>query len=82
MTATNAEYRESEDDFGLFCSEVLNTSDPDAITPAGDVFTRYCDWATRYRMNPMHLTAFGRRMAARFTKLRTKSGIIYQGVKF
>ena len=83
VTATNAEYRESEDDFGLFCSEVFDTTDnPDTKIRAGDAYTRYCDWAIRYRMSPMSLTAFGRRMSAKYAKADDEKGKYYRFVVF
>lgn len=75
------EYREAEDDFGMFVSEALDTSFPAAKIASSVAFVCYSDWAIKYKMPVMSRTAFGRRMGSRFQKERTNSGIVYTGVK-
>ena len=77
----NTEYRQAEDDFGLFCSEALDTSVPGALTRSSVLYLAYRSWAQENGYSVMSGTAFGRRMSLRHPKFRLNNGFHYQGVQ-
>ena len=78
--ATNA-YREGEDKLLLFTQECCIEAE-EAYVQAATLFAAYCDWYKFKRFDDqcMNGTVFGEEMAKRFSKKRTKIGIIYQGI--
>jgi putative DNA primase/helicase len=82
VLAATEDYRAESDVLGAFladCCVVLEH----ASVRAGDLYRTYREWAERqgYRERDMlSQTAFGRRLAERFTKTRDGTGIVYRGL--
>jgi len=73
-------YRESEDDFGLFCQERIKET-PDQSTLAKDIYNDYQKWITGYGFKDMGFNAFGRAMGTRYEKIKKSGQITYVGIK-
>ena len=76
-----SDYRESEDDFGLFCEENILPTSLAIETPARELYGRYRAWAEGNGFFPFASTTFGRKMAAKkYAKKKTNGGIVYPGI--
>jgi len=75
------DYRESEDDFGLFCEENITPASPTTETTAKELYGRYRTWAEGNGFPPFSSSTFGRKMAAKkYVKKKTNRGIVYPGI--
>lgn len=77
-----ATYKQESDPLSDFVSGCCREH-PDEWTAAGELYRRYTQWADdvglRHR-EIMTSTTFGRRMAERYAKAATRTGIVYHGV--
>lgn len=77
------EYRTDSDPIADFVAEFCE-SDVTAVTRASELFEAYGKWADSQRLSRLerlNANDFGKRLAERFTKKRTNTGAIYQGVQ-
>ncbi len=76
------DYRRESDPLGDFLAARC-TESPNYATPGSNLYHEYQDWAKAAGLrerDTLSMTAFGRRMGARFKKERTRSGAVYHGV--
>jgi putative DNA primase/helicase len=82
VTAATSEYEQESDALGSFLAEACEL-DRHAEVSAKELFEHYRRWADQHGMGDrerMTATMFGRKVAERFRKSRTASGITYSGV--
>ena len=83
VRAATDDYAESSDMLQAFLSEAIELV-PDAEVRAAELFDHYSQWADARRLQPrerLTQTAFGRKMSARFTKVKTSANPArYQGL--
>lgn len=83
VTAATQDYREEADLLNLFISDCV-VRVPGETMRAADLFRVYKTWSLDQGLSQRETltsTAFGRRMTERFTKKRTRSGNVYEGIQ-
>lgn len=74
------EYRKEMDVIGAFLEECCEVS-PTLSVGATDLFKAYDSWAREMNEHNFSQTQFGKKIADRYAKKRTKTKIIYQGIE-
>jgi putative DNA primase/helicase len=77
-----ATYEQDSDVLGTFLDESTER-DPLAEVRAADLYQHYKSWADRHGLaerERLTANAFGRKLAERFTKVRTRAGAVYLGL--
>lgn len=83
VRAATDEYRTDSDPLAEFIAEVCE-SDVTAVTRAAELFDAYGKWADKQRLSKLERLNgkdFGRRLGERFSKKRTNTGAVYEGVR-
>ena len=83
VVEATAEYKEESDPLLDFIAEHCDLN-PGKSVRASDLYRSYQDWAEQERLRvseTLSSTRFGSRMGQRFTKQRTKSGVMYFGIE-
>lgn len=78
VKAATEEYRKDEDTLALFLKECCTIGDGHKAR-AGELYRTYAEWAKRYGIEPVTLSAFGRQMKKRFEHEETNV-TTYKGV--
>lgn len=73
------EYRQEMDVIGSFIEQCCETG-PGYAIGATELFKAYDKWAREMNEHPFNQTNFGKKVADRFEKKKTKSGIRYIGI--
>lgn len=74
-----AEYRSDEDTLGQWLAECCIMGDGYTCR-AQAAYGSYATWCETMKVKPLTGTAFGRKLAERFSKEDTRTGIIYRGL--
>lgn len=74
-----AEYQQTEDRIGLFTAECCLVA-THAEAKAGELYMAYKAWCEGMGLRPYSGVRFGEKMASKFEKGRSSSGIVYRGV--
>ena len=76
------EYKQDSDPLATFFDEACEM-EPAAEVGANDLFEHYKRWAERHGLSDrerLNRTSFGRKVSERFTKIRQRTGAVYQGI--
>ncbi len=76
--ATEA-YREEEDTVGQFIAEAC-VEGAEMTVKASELYRAYVTWAESYGLKAMSQQAFGRRVSKRFSKEKTRQGLVYRSL--
>jgi len=79
VKAATAEYRRDEDLLAVFIEDACFVG-PNAEVRAKDFYDHYKKWAKFNNHKPLSGTAFGRKMASRFSKEHKNNGKFYTGI--
>jgi putative DNA primase/helicase len=82
VTEATAGYEKDSDPLAGFLEEFCHL-DPEAETPASDLFDHYKQWAERHGMTErerLSSTTFGRKLGERFAKRKRGTRTVYQGL--
>lgn len=74
------EYRNEMDIINTFVDECCQII-PNYETPAQEVYNEYSEWSKRGNEYLMSLTRFGKEMAKRFDKKKTRNGVVYMNLR-
>jgi putative DNA primase/helicase len=77
-----SDYAADSDPLASFLDEACEL-DEHAETSGADLFDNYRHWSERHGLSErerLTATAFGRRMGERFTRRKTRQGVVYEGV--
>ena len=82
VTDATQEYEADSDPLAGFLAEAAKV-DTNAEVGASDLYAHYLWWADQHKLSDrerLTATAFGRKMSARYPKVRTMTGTVYQGL--
>jgi putative DNA primase/helicase len=78
VNAATQEYRQDEDILAQFIDDACIVGD--CIVGASALYEHYKNWMRDNGLKPMSGTKFGRKMAERFTKEKSRTGLVYIGI--
>jgi putative DNA primase/helicase len=82
VVEATAQYRADSDELGRFLDEACELV-PGSEVRASELYAHYKEWASKAGFTDrerLSVTAFGRKAADRFTRTKTRTGWVYQGV--